>query len=59
MKWESNFDSQDANEFLKLNLDKKRNHVEVKKIRNKFKDLTENEAIAFHQIKILEKQGYL
>jgi len=55
MKWESNFDSQDANEFLKLNLDKKRNHVEVKKIRNKFKDLTENEAIAFHQIKILEK----
>jgi hypothetical protein len=59
MQWENNFEASDADSFLKLNLEQKQNHVEVKKLKNKFRDLTDNEAIAFHQIKILDKQGYL
>lgn len=31
----------------------------MKNIQNKFKDLTDEEAIAFYQIKILDRQGYL
>ena len=55
MQWENNFEASDADSFLKLNMNQKQNHAEVKKLRNKFKDLTEQEAIAFHQIKILDR----
>ena len=58
-EWELNLDESDADEFLRLTVDQKENHGEICQLIKRFRDLTVSEAIAFHQYKILEKQGYL